>query len=169
MVKRCMRFFCSCITAAIKTWHQALAVKFYLYSMQLPTDREIFEGEIATYWMDDGILVSLSKNPKRTIANITENIALVKRITGDKKVPLLIYLSNSPIPDKATREFSAEQLPNVYSAMAMVSKAALAKLIMNMLFNLKTPPIPMKNFTDDQAAKKWLKEFLEVAPSKYEI
>jgi len=105
-------------------------------------------------------LVSLSKNPRRTVANIKANIELVKRITNNQRLPLLIYLSNSPVPDKKTREFSAQQLHNVYSAMAMVSKAALAKLIMNMLFRLKPPPIPMKNFTDDKEAKDWLKQFL---------
>ncbi len=65
--------------------------------MTLPTDRQIFEGEIATYWFDDdGILVSLSKSLKRTVANITGNIALVKQITNNKKVPLLIYLKTLP-------------------------------------------------------------------------
>ncbi len=62
-------------------------------TMTKPTDRETFEGEIATYWLDDGILVSLSKNPKRTIENIKANVELVKRITENKPVPLLIYLS----------------------------------------------------------------------------
>jgi len=128
--------------------------------MRPPADTEVFEGEIATYWMEDGILISLSKSPKRTVANIKENILLVNRITNNQKVPLLIYLSNSPIPDKETREFSAQQLPNIYSAMAMVSKPGLAKLIMNLLFKFKTPPIPMKNFTDDKDAKDWLKQFL---------
>ena len=28
--------------------------------ISLPTDRKIFDGEIATYWVDDGILISLS-------------------------------------------------------------------------------------------------------------
>ncbi len=125
-----------------------------------PAGKQIFEGEIATYWFDDGILVSLSKSPKRTIANITENIALVKRITNNKKVPLLIYLSKSPIPDKETREFVTKQLPNIYTAMAMVSKAGLAKFIVNFLFKLKPLPIPMKNFTDDKEAKEWLKQYL---------
>jgi len=128
--------------------------------IKLPAGKQIFEGEIATYWLDDGILVSLSKSPKRTIANITENIALVKRITNNKKIPLLIYLSNSPIPDKETREFVTRQLPNVYTAMAMVSKPGLAKFIVNFLFKLKPPPIPMKNFTDDKEAKEWLKQYL---------
>src|SRR6478736_7991860 len=125
--------------------------------MKLPDNKELIKGEIADYrYGDDGILYSYSKNPKRTVENISANIALVKQITGNKKVPLLIYLSNSPVPDKETRRFSSEQLPNIYTAMAMVSKPGLAQFIMNILFALKSPPIPMKSFTDDREAKKWL-------------
>lgn len=126
-----------------------------------PDQVQLIEGEIADYWLDPaGILYSYSKNPKRTVENIRNNIALVKKITGNKKVPLLIYLSNSPVPDKATRKFSAEQLPNVYKAMAMVSKPGLSKFIMNILFSLKPPPIPMKSFSDDKEAREWLKQYL---------
>ena len=128
--------------------------------VNIPTDRQIFAGEIATYWIDDnGILVSLSKSVRRTVANITDNVALVKRITQDKKVPLLIYLINSPIPDKETRKLSTDQLPNVYSAMAMISEAGLAQFIMNILFKFQLPPIPMKNFTDEEEATEWLKQY----------
>jgi hypothetical protein len=129
--------------------------------LKYPQNKELVNGEIADYWLDpDGILYSFSKSPKRTVRNISENVALVKKITGGKKVPLLIYLSNSPVPDKETRKFSTEQLPDVYSAMAMVSKPGLAKLIMNMLFKLKPPPIPMKSFSDENTAREWLKQFL---------
>ena len=126
-----------------------------------PTDREIFEGEIATYWVeDDGILVSVSKSPRRTVENIKGNIALVKKITNNKKSPLLIYLSASPIPDKETRKFVNAQLANTYSAMAMVSKPGLASIIMKFLFKFNKPPIPMKNFTDEDEARKWLRQFV---------
>jgi hypothetical protein len=127
--------------------------------MTIPTDRPVYEGEIATYWFDDGILVSLSKSPRRTVANISANVALVKQITNNKRVPLLIYLSNSPVPDKETRRFSTTQLPVIYSAMAMVSKPGLAQFIMRILFQLKPPPIPMKSFTNDLEAKEWLKKY----------
>ena len=120
----------------------------------------LIKGEIADYKYEDGILYSYSKSPKRTVKNISENIALVKKITGDKKVPLLIYLSNSPVPDKETRKFSTEQLPNVYTAMAMVSKPGLSALIMRILFKFQKPPIPMKSFTNDQKALKWLKQYV---------
>lgn len=125
-----------------------------------PTDRQTYEGEIATYWIDNGILVSLSKSPKRTVELIKGNMALVKQITGNRKMPLLIYLSNSPMPDKETREFSAKALPEIYSAMAMVSSSGLGKFIMNLLFSLKQPPIPIKSFSNDADAKKWLQQYV---------
>lgn len=126
-----------------------------------PSDREIFEGEIASYWLEDnGILVSISKSPRRTVANITDNIALVKRITGNKIPPLLIYLTNSPVPDSETRKFVNQQLPQLYKAMAMVSKPGLAKFIINFLFSFTNPPIPMKQFSDEKAARAWLQQFL---------
>jgi hypothetical protein len=125
-----------------------------------PTDRQIWEGEIATYWFENGFLVSLSKSTIRTVKTISDNVALVKSITNNKPVPLLIYLANSPVPDKETRKFSTEQLPVIYKAMAMVSKPGLSKFIMNILFSLKPPPIPMKSFTNDKEAKEWLKQFV---------
>jgi hypothetical protein len=119
------------------------------------------KGEIADYYYSsEGILYSYSKDVKRTIENIRNNIALVKEITGGKKVPLLIYLTRSPVPDKETRKYSAEQLPNVYTAMAMISKGGLAQLIMNLLFKFKPPTIPMKTFSEDKEAVDWLKQFL---------
>ena len=130
-------------------------------AIEKPSDRQVFEGEIASYWFDEGILVSLSKSTKRTVESIRKNVALVKEITGNKRTPLLIYLAPSPIPDKETRQYSTEQLPVIYSAMAMVSRPGLSKFIMNILFSLKSPPIPMKSFTDGRAAKEWLKKYLE--------
>lgn len=86
-------------------------------------------------------------------------MTLVKQITNNTPVLLLIYLADSPVPDKATRKFSADQLAVIYKAMAMVSKPGLAKLIMNILFKLSQPPIPMKSFSDDKEAKEWLEQF----------
>jgi len=129
--------------------------------MNPPENIELIKGEIADYYLDsEGILYSYSKSPKRTVELIKRNVELVKRITNHKRVPLLIYLSDSPIPDKETRKFSTEQVPVIYSAMAMISKPGLSKLIMNILFKFKPPPIPMKSFTDENEAKEWLRQYL---------
>lgn len=124
-------------------------------------ETELIAGEIADYLLTDtGILVAYSKSILRTVENIKANVALVKEITNNKKVPLLIYLKNSPVPDKATRKFSTQQLPHIYTAMAMVSKPGLAQFIMKLLFKFQNPPIPMKSFTDAEKAKEWLNRFL---------
>jgi hypothetical protein len=128
--------------------------------MNIPTDRQIFESAIATYWWEGPVLISLSKSTVRTVETISANVALIKNITNHQPVPLLIYLAKSPVPDKATRQYSAQQLPLIYSAMAMVSKPGLSQLIMRLLFRFQSPPIPIKSFTDDKAAMQWLQQFV---------
>lgn len=118
---------------------------------------QLIEGEIANYRLDEsGILYSYSKSVLRTVPLMQKNRELVKSIAGDKPVPLLIFLKNSPMPDKATRDYSKSRLPEIYSAMAMVSKPGLSTLIMKLLFAFQKPPIPMKSFTDEETAKAWL-------------
>jgi len=129
--------------------------------MQSDFENNLIEGEIADYLLtDEGILISYSKSVLRTVKNISENVSLVKKITDNKPVPLLIYLKNSPVPDKETRKLSTEKLPEIYTAMAMVSKPGLSQFIMKMLFKFQNPPIPIKSFTDDEKAMAWLKRFL---------
>jgi len=80
-------------------FHDGLLTNFS--QMKNAPNNPLIHGEIADYYLDyNGILISYSKNIKRTIANITANIELVKSITQNKKVPLLIYLSKSPIPSR---------------------------------------------------------------------
>lgn len=122
----------------------------------VPTDREIFEGKIATYWFDGNILVSRSKSVMRTVALIHDNMEFVQQITGNRKVPLLVYLAKSPVPDKATREYSSEVVGEMYSAMALVAPSSLSSFIMRLIFGFQQPPIPMKSFSDAAKAKEWL-------------
>ena len=128
--------------------------------MNLPADKEIIHGEVADYCLDDGILISDLKPVQRTVENIAANVALVKQITGNKRIPLLIFLKRSPVPDKETRKFSAAQVPQIYLAMAMVSKPGLSMLVMKMVFQLKKPPIPTRSFTSEAEARNWLRQFV---------
>lgn len=129
--------------------------------MKLPENTPVFEAEIATYWFEnDGILYSKSKSPTRTLENIKRNIEFVKSITNNKKVCLLVYLTPSGKPNKTTRDYVAEQLPNIYSAMAIVSKSGLGKMVMNFIFKLNKPTIPMKTFSNKEDAKQWLSQYL---------
>ncbi len=122
---------------------------------------ELIKGHFADYYFEDQkLLISYSKSILRTVNNIQENVNLVKSITNNTPVPLLIFLSSSPMPDKATREFSKLKLPEIYTAMTMVSEGNLAKFIMNVLFKFQQSPIPMKTFSNERDAREWLKQFM---------
>lgn len=121
-----------------------------------------FETEIAAYhWDADGILISHSKAPRRTVENIRANLEAVRAHAGGKLPCLIVHLTKSPMPDKATREYVNAQLPAAYRAMAMVSAAGLPRLIMNFLFGMKKPPIPMKSFADEDSAKVWIRQYVK--------
>lgn len=125
------------------------------------TRGKLIHGVIADYCYEpSGLLVSYSKPVMRTVKNIADNISFVKAITKGNCVPLLIHLVKSPMPDKATRKFSAEKLPEVYTAMAMVSKPGLSQFIMKLLFKFQQPPIPMRSFSNESEARVWLSQFL---------
>jgi hypothetical protein len=122
---------------------------------------EIFESEIGTYWFDRrGILISNSNKVRRNLENMRANVALIKRITDGKPACLIVHLTYSPKPDKQTLEYVARELPNIYRAMAMVSKSGIAKFIMSVLFKLKPPPIPMKSFSNESDARNWIMQYL---------
>lgn len=128
-----------------------------------PPGVELHKSEIATYWLDDeGVLNSISNSVVRTVENVTASMTLVKKITKGRRVPHIAYLTTSPVPDQATRNLVARELPNLYTAMAMVSQGGLGKVIMNILFHLRKPPIPMKSFATEQPARVWLQQFKDV-------
>ena len=129
--------------------------------MQIPADKQVHKGRLGTYWIDDeGILISVSTPEQRTLQNTKENVELIKRITNNRKVCVLVYLTRSKRPDKKTREYVKREMGNIYKSMAIVSKGGLGELVMNVLFKLSTPPIPMKTFSNDAEAREWLKQFV---------
>jgi hypothetical protein len=128
--------------------------------MELPKDRQLYEGELGTYWFDDdGILNSKNNNTMRGVENITKNALLVKKITHNTPVCTLVYLARSRKPDKATRELVNKVLPELYKAMAIVSSSALGEFVMNFLFRISPPTIPIKVFSGEAEARAWLKQY----------
>lgn len=116
-------------------------------------------GEIADYVLEKELLVSYSKSVLRTTENLQSNAALVQTICGPFKYPLLIFLTPSPMPDKAARVLSKALLPQNYVAMAMVSKPGLSQFILKVIFALQHPPIPIQSFSNETDARAWLQSF----------
>lgn len=115
-------------------------------------------SSIATYSRNGEILISRSLPVQRTVNNLQDNAEIVRSITNGKRTKVLVFLCNSPVPDKSARKLSAELVPQLYSAMALVSKPGLAQLVMKMVFAFQNPGIPVKIFTDSETAIIWLRK-----------
>ncbi len=117
----------------------------------------IGESELAKYWrVSPDIIYAASKSTNRTVETIASNVALVKSLNDYKPVKLIISIAKSPVPDKPTRELAAKELPLTYSAMAMIAPNKLTGFIINLIYGMKKPPIPMKTFSNFEDARDWI-------------
>jgi hypothetical protein len=117
----------------------------------------IGESELAKYWrIAPDTIYAESKSTNRTVETIASNVALVKSLNDHNPVKLIISITKSPVPDKATRELAAKELPLTYSAMAMIAPNKLTGFIINLIYGMKKPPIPMRTFSNFEEAHRWI-------------
>jgi len=131
--------------------------------MQVPPGIEVHEHLTSTWWIEpDGILCSVSKKnaPDISREQSLAQLADLKRVTGGKKMCMLLEITYGRPAKREDREFLAEELAKVIKALALVSNSALGKMVANLFFNLKPPPYPTKMFTNELEAREWLKQYL---------
>jgi hypothetical protein len=129
--------------------------------LKIPGNTQIYEGQLATFWLDgDGILYAKSKKSPRTLENQKETYELIRKISGYKKVCMLSEATNSSAMDKETRDYISIEMPNTFKAMAVTSNSSLGTFISNIFLGLKHQPIPIKMFSIETEAKKWLMQYL---------
>lgn len=130
--------------------------------MEPPKNANVFDLKTSIMWFDeDGIVCSVSKKiPTQTLEDSKKGVADFKKIIGNKKVCLLADVTNSSETTREVRDYAAIELPKLVKAVAMISKSALGRMLANMFFSIKEQPYPVKMFSDEADAKKWLKKFL---------
>ena len=130
--------------------------------MEIPANVKVYDFSSAVMWLDEaGILCSVSKKaPAQTVEEARETLEEFKKITGGRKVCMLLDITNSQPNTKEIRDFAAEEIRKIAKAIAMISSSALGKMIANLYFGLKPPTYPAKMFTNEQDARNWLKQYL---------
>jgi hypothetical protein len=127
-----------------------------------PRDANIIEWDTSRFWFDEnGILCSVSKKGARqTLEQTREAMEKFKKLIGDKKVCLLVDVTNSSESSKEVRDYAAREFPKVIKAIAMISNSALGKMLANLFFTVRSQPYPVRMFNDEGEAKEWLKKYL---------
>lgn len=130
--------------------------------MEPPKNAKVIDWETSQFWFDeDGILYSISKKtPKQTMEQVKKSVEDFKTLVGDKKVCMMVDVTNSPESTKEVRDYAAQELPKLVKAIAMVSTSALGKMLANLFFSIKSQPYPVKMFNEENEAREWLKQYL---------
>lgn len=130
--------------------------------MEIPKNTEIIEWETSTIWFDEnGILYSISKKARpQSLEEIKKSMEAFKKLIGEKKICMLLDVTNSAESTKEARDYAAIEFPKFVKAIAMVSSSVLGKMLANLFFSIKAQPYPAKMFNDEKEAKEWLMQYL---------
>ncbi len=120
--------------------------------------------ELRTFktWLDDnGICHTVVKpNADIELQDARENTIAVKEISTGSVYPLLVDLKAIHSISKEARDhFSMQKRSAGVSAIAMLIKSPVSRIIGNFFLGLSTPTVPTNLFTDREKAINWLKQF----------
>lgn len=129
----------------------------------IPTEQAIiYQGELASFWFDeDGILCANAKPVHRTLENQQTNYRLVRKIIGDGTVCLLADNTATFTQDNITRAYSAQEIPKLFKAMAVISHTTIGKAAAHLFTHFHGEPVPIRVFNNKQDAKEWLMKYLD--------
>jgi hypothetical protein len=110
------------------------------------------------FW-DDQACVAVTEWATGSVCGLTEAAAVTADVKalGRGSVPILVDMRGMARLERPAREhFIGEQ--GGVSAIALLAGSAVNKMIANFFIGLKRMPIPIRIFTDRDAALHWLDE-----------
>lgn len=112
-------------------------------------------------WIEDDICHTVVKpNANIQLEDAIENSASVKKVSDEKAYPMLVNLKEIKTISKEARDhFSMQNRTPGVTAIAMLIKSPVSRIIGNFFLGLNRSVVPAKLFTKEDKAIKWLKKF----------
>jgi len=87
---------------------------------------------------------------------LEENFEAVKILSKDKKYDLLTFTETMDRLGEEEEELIREMFPKLFKSQNIVTNNKLSIMIINLALTIKKPPIPMKIFSSEEKALKWM-------------
>ena len=115
------------------------------------------------YRRADGIIcVEAKDDVDITLKDLNENRdAILSLALGERVSILFLTGSGSTATEEVQREWVSKREDVIVLAEAVVAKSLAHKLVVNFLMNFYDISRPMKMFTDEEKAIRWLKRRME--------
>jgi len=126
-------------------------------------EAEVFKTRTASIWLgDDGIIRKIFlENAEETLKDALESGEVIKKLSPEKKRPLLVDFTPVRSMDAEARAYySGETVGTLIAAVGGITKSRIGKVIGNFFMGFNRPPTPGRLFLNEEDALKWLKKFL---------
>lgn len=123
---------------------------------------KVFELRAFTSWLsEDDICYTIVKpGANIQLQDALNNSNCIKEISEGKVYPLLVNLKEIKSISKEARDhFSMNNRVPGVSAIAMLIKSPVSRIVGNFFLGLNKPTVPTKLFTEETKAIAWLKQF----------
>lgn len=118
-----------------------------------------YENDVFVTWLDDSGVVYTRVKPAIDIElkHAQENTEFMRLLGNDEASPLLVDLREiGAISREARDHFSMKGRKGYATAIALLIKSPVSRVIGNFFLGLNKPDAPTKLFTKEVEAKKWL-------------
>lgn len=122
---------------------------------------KVIELRAFTTWLgNDGICYTVVRpNVSIVLKDALENSVSIKEISGDTIYPLLVNLKEiNSISKEARDHFSMQDRTPGVSAVAMLIRSPVSRVIGNFFLGINKSAVPTKLFTVESEAVTWLKQ-----------
>jgi N-methylhydantoinase A/oxoprolinase/acetone carboxylase beta subunit len=120
---------------------------------------EEIKTRTAVMWLDDNGIFWVKLNPEVLIdkEDMADNLLVTRNITGNKpRLKVLDSRAHWKMNEDAREYFKKEDTSEKSIARAILVKSVANKLIKSILVKLYKPDVPLKFFTSESEAVKWL-------------
>jgi hypothetical protein len=121
-----------------------------------------YETDYSTMWFDEeGIFHSVTK--KERVVDIDVLKSTFEYISKNKKSEKICWIgdvSNASPVEKEARAYAAQETPKFIKALAVITNSSMSKMMADLFLLVYKPSFPIKLFTDQEEATKWIKGFL---------
>ena len=115
----------------------------------------------AELWIEDDIYILVHKVSKTTTVEMARDMLRIHReLSGGKKLPLYIDMTNQKGATPDAREFgSSEEVIQTYAAIGILVGSVFNRILGSLFMKINKPPYPVKMFTKKEEAMEWLQKF----------
>jgi hypothetical protein len=114
--------------------------------------------DIATFWIEDGILYSVAKGTRRSMKNLEEFFEKIDELTGGRKMYVVADTNEMRTYSKAEKDFFISELSKICLGMAIISCKPFGRMMSTVVLLKGDLPFKVKMFDNTNEAIKWIKD-----------